>query len=61
MGLPERKVAMLALLLILGVLFLIFGGVGLFVHGLIWLFWIALILLILDVIFGLVRGRGTRL
>ena len=52
---------MLTLVIILGVLFLIFGGVGLFVHGLIWLFWVALILLILDVVFGFFRGRSTRL
>lgn len=51
------------MLLLLLLLLLIFGGVGLFVKGLIWLFWIALILFIIGLVFGLMGdsfGGGWR-
>jgi hypothetical protein len=41
---------MLTLILLILLLALIFGGVGLFVHGLIWLFWIAVALLLISAV-----------
>lgn len=52
---------MLALAILAAIVLLLVGGFGLFVKGLIWLFWIALILLILDLIFGVFSGRRSRL
>lgn len=47
---------MLSLLLFLVIVWIVAGIIGVVVHGLIWLFWIAVILFLVTVFFG-----GTRL
>jgi hypothetical protein len=46
------------LVIVLLLLALIFGGVGLFVEGLMWLLIISLILLVVGAVFGF-RGRSS--
>jgi hypothetical protein len=48
------------LVILLLVLALIFGGIGLFVEALRWILIIALVLLLLSIVFGFTRGRGSR-
>jgi hypothetical protein len=52
----------MALVVVLLLLALVFGGVGLFVEGLKWLLIIALVLIVLSALSGYRgRGSGTRL
>jgi hypothetical protein len=51
---------MSTLVIVLLLLALLFGGVGLFVEGLMWLLVIALILFVVSAVTGF-RGRGTRI
>jgi hypothetical protein len=46
------------LILLIVILLLLLGGFGLAVKGLMLLFWLAVILLIISVVFALARGRG---
>lgn len=48
---------MLSIILALIILYIIVGIIGWVVHGLIWLFFIALVLFILTLVFGALRIR----
>jgi hypothetical protein len=58
LGRPGTAVAMSTLVIIILLLALIFGGVGLFVEGLIWLAIIGLILLVVSAVLGF-TGRSA--
>jgi hypothetical protein len=58
LGRPGTAVAMSTLVIIILILALIFGGVGLFVEGLIWLAIIGLILLVVSAVLGF-TGRSA--
>lgn len=55
---------MILLLMIVLVVCLVAGGFGVIVHGLFWLFWVALIVFVIALVWGLVtrsfsqRGSG---
>jgi hypothetical protein len=48
----------MGIVVLLLILALIFGGVGLFVEGLVWLLIISLVLIVVGAVFGF-RGRST--
>lgn len=50
---------MLIFLIIVLVVCLIAGGFGLAVHALLWLFWVALIIFIIGLVFGLIAKVFT--
>ncbi len=50
---------MLIFLIVILVICLIAGGFGLAVHALLWLFWIALIIFIIALVFGLIAKVFT--
>ncbi len=50
---------MLIFLILVLVVSLIAGGIGLAVHALLWLFWVALIIFIVGLVFGLVARVFT--
>ena len=57
----ERQNMSPLLLIILLLILLVLGGFGLAVKGLIVLFWIAVILLIVELVYYLAAGRRSRL
>jgi hypothetical protein len=50
-------ILVLTLILALIIVYIALGIIGFVVHGLIWLFFIALVLFIITVVGGIVRGR----
>lgn len=48
----------MTLLVVILLLILLFGGLGLGVHALFWLFWIAIGLLVVELIVGVRYRRG---
>jgi hypothetical protein len=50
-------IVVLTLILALIIVYIALGIIGFVVHGLIWLFFIALVLFIITVVGGIVRGR----
>ncbi|MFT9392850.1 MAG: hypothetical protein ABF581_04450 [Bifidobacterium sp.] len=49
-------VEMLGLVLVLLVLWIIGGIAGLLLKGVLWLFWVSLVLFVITAVFGFVRG-----
>ena len=51
---------MFLFLIVVLIICLIAGGFGLAVHALIWLFWVALVIFIIGLVFGVVTKAFTR-